>query len=198
MIYFWHYLVSQTKLHFCVFSQTVLTCKLCNDKAFKRHSALLFLYQTELCHACSNLSCHYELWEGEEQRNGTALWREGMKERVGGGEQRIKRRVGGKWRETVRSQTGEEEEKPLSDMANVKRREREKSRRRSDSDHQRAERLTFFCLSIRGLISLWLGSRVPETGSIKVELRGIIRGSGTILLPSLPIQILVVQRHYTT
>lgn len=86
---------------------------------------------------------------------------------------------------------------PLSDTGNAKRREREKSRRRSDSDHQRAERLTFFCLSIRGLISLWLGSRVPETGGIKVELRGIIRGSGTIL-QSLPIQTLAIQRHYTT
>lgn len=125
----------------------------------------------------------------------SSLKRRDERKRWRGAEDKTEELEGNEGRQS--SQTGEEE-KPLSDVANEKRSEREKSRRRSDSDHQRAERLTFFCLSIRGLISLWLGSRVPETGSIKVELRGIIRGSGTILLPSLPIQTLVVQRHYTT
>lgn len=37
--------------------------------------------------------------------------------------------------------------------------ERRKGKRRSDSDHRRAQRWLLFCLSIRGLISLWLGSR---------------------------------------
>lgn len=123
----------------------------------------------------------------ETSRGMEQLSEEGWKREKGGW------RVGGEWRKTV-EKTGAEEEKPLDNKRRVKRKER----RGSDSDHKRAERWTFFCLSLTGLISLWLGSRVLETDSIKVELRGIMRGSGTILLLSVQIQTLALQRNNIT